>query len=61
MKRLPKDATWEDLARQYLPDFTDAQLGYVLWNETSFPFGDLAEIRRHLRQFARRLKPAKAS
>lgn len=26
-----------EIAREYFPDCTDEQLGYILWNHTGFP------------------------
>lgn len=40
--------TWKDLVREYLPDAADNYCSFVLWNETSFPLGDIDEIRLHL-------------
>lgn len=44
--------TWNELVREYIPDADEALANYILWNETSFPLGEVDEIRLHVAQFA---------
>ena len=46
------DKTWIDLVREYLPNATDDEANSVLWNWTAFPFGDEAQIRQQVKDFA---------
>jgi hypothetical protein len=42
--------TYIDIAREYFPtDYNDELLGFILWNETAFPFCDEPTLRH---QFA---------
>ena len=41
-----------DLVRQYIPDVSDGEAGWILWNRTAFPFGNLNYIRDQLRELA---------
>ena len=52
--------SWTDLVREYFPDATDEQAGYILWEKTGFPGfwnipqdGDTPEAccRKQLQQF----------
>lgn len=50
---LPRRLTWTDVVRQELGESVpEAFAGYVLWNETAYPFSvDVEYIRRQLREF----------
>ena len=52
-KAKPGEPTMLDLVREYLPDVSENDADYILWNHTSYPFGGEAEIRRHLAAFSR--------
>lgn len=44
--------TWLDVVRQELGEWVpDDFAGYVLWNETAFPFADVDYIRRQVREY----------
>ncbi len=42
--------TIEELAREYFPHAPETWLGYVMWNETAFPFGEINLWRLQLAQ-----------
>jgi hypothetical protein len=35
----PIDSRWYNIAREYFPGATDDEIGFVLWNCTSYPIG----------------------
>lgn len=37
-----------DVVREFFPDLDDVILGYLLWNETPYPFGNEQDIRTAL-------------
>lgn len=44
--------TWEDVVRQEMGrDLPPDVAGYILWNETAFPFADVDYIRQQVREF----------
>lgn len=52
--KLDKDITWIQLVQHYLPGVSDDLAGYILWNETAFPFNGLSGVRRQLRALAKK-------
>ena len=40
--------TYIGLVHEYFPDIGDGLCDFILWNLTSFPFGDEKELREHL-------------
>ena len=41
---------------ELIPDATHEQFMDILWNHTCFPFGDAAQVRRHLEEYVRDLE-----
>ena len=42
--------TWLDVAREYFPDNEEAELKYILFNCTCYPFGDEQQVREQLQE-----------
>lgn len=40
--------TGTQLVSEYFPEVTENEAGYILWNQTAFPFGNLNYIREQL-------------
>ena len=47
--------TWLDYAKYYMPDISDEELDYLLWNETAYPFSELRTTLYKLRSVIRQL------
>ena len=49
--------TWIDLVKQYLPNATDKECDFILWEETPFPIStDVELIKTYLEVYANELK-----
>lgn len=40
--------TLYDLVREYFPDASDDECGFILWNKTAFPFVEVDHLREQL-------------
>jgi hypothetical protein len=48
--------TWNDLVRKYLPDATDKECDYILWEKTAFPLTDAEEVEEQIKEFVASIK-----
>jgi hypothetical protein len=48
-----------DIAREYFPNMSEPDLGYLLWNETAFPCCDEVYLREQLAKLRSKLKTGK--
>jgi len=52
MNLAPANAPWLDLVRKEMGEWLpDSVAGYILWNETAFPFADVDYVRQQVREF----------
>ena len=48
--------TWNDLVRKYIPNATDEECEYVLWNKTPFPITLNAKIiQDYIKEYASKI------
>lgn len=43
--------TWGDIVREYVPDATDEEVDYILWERTAYPVASEETVRRHLSEY----------
>lgn len=52
MKTAVARLTWHDVVRQEMGRWVpDDHCGYILWNETAFPFADVEHVRKQVREY----------
>jgi hypothetical protein len=51
-----KNMTWNDLVRKYIPDATDKECDFILWEKTSFPLTDVEDVEEQIKEFAASIK-----
>ena len=48
------EMTWGELVKRYFPDAGEAEIEYILWEKTAFPFADDEKTyRRQIYNFRR--------
>ena len=45
---MAKNWTAAELVGEYFPNIGEDDAGFILWNQTAFPFGNLNDIRKQL-------------
>lgn len=45
------DMTWIDLVKKHIPDVTDQQADYILWEETAFPLAGIEIVEKQIQEF----------
>lgn len=46
---------WERLVRKHIPNVTDEQCEYILWEKTTFPLGTIEEIEEKLVEYKQKV------
>jgi len=44
--------TYKDLVRKYIPDASDEEIGFILWEHTCFPMGSSEMVEKLVRDYA---------
>lgn len=46
--------TWIDLVKKHIPNATDRQADYILWEETAFPLVGIETVEKQIQEFKRK-------
>jgi hypothetical protein len=45
--------TWRELVKQYIPEASDEEIDFVLWEMTAFPVCDIETLKMQLGEVAK--------
>jgi hypothetical protein len=43
---------WIDIVRKYIPDVTEQEADFILWEKTAFPVAGLETVEQQIKEFA---------
>lgn len=45
-----ENMTWIDLVRKYIPNVTEEQADFILWEKTAFPLASVEVVEKHIQE-----------